>query len=298
MPFAQLPANIVFWSNANVFTAVQTFNANLFGNSITISVGNSTSNVTTNTTQIVIGNSTINSSINSTAFSGTANNALNLGGLSSSQYALLAGPSFTGNVSVGGDLSVGGNLSITGSVVSLQGNVITFTDNMLYLNQGILATVTNVVGNGTVAIFTANNNFQIGWDVFVSGVNPSGYNGTYQNITAANATHFEVSSAVTASYVSGGTARGKTDQNPDLGIAAGYNDGTYHHTGIFRDASDGYWKVFDGYTPEPDANVYIDTSNLSFNIASFWAGSSRFGNTTVYSTINSSAFSGTANNTT
>lgn len=59
--------------------------------------------------------------------------------------------------------------------------------------------------------------------------------------------------------------------NPDLGLSAGYNDGTYQHTGIFRDASDGYWKIYDHYTLEPDASIYIDTSHESFRIGNFRA---------------------------
>lgn len=58
-----------------------------------------------------------------------------------------------------------------------------------------------------------------------------------------------------------------TVTNPDLGIAGNYNDGTYQHAGIFRDASDGLWKFYDSYTPEPDASPYIDTDHASFNIA-------------------------------
>lgn len=186
---------------------------------------------------------------------------------------------------VGGNVAIQGNLTVYGTSTLLQGNTITFTDNMLYLNQGVSANITAISGNGTYVTFTANNNYQAGWDVSVTGVNPSSYNGTYQNIFAANATHFVAANTNTATYVSGGTARGKSDQNPDLGIAAGYNDGTYHHTGIFRDASDGYWKVFDGYLPEPDASINIDTSNTSFNIAGFWSGNTRVGNTTVYTSI-------------
>jgi len=201
----------------------------------------------------------------------------------------------TNDLYVGRNVAIQGNLTIYGTTTSLQGNTITFSDNMLYLNQGILATITNVSGNGTHVTFTANNNYSAGWDVVVTGVDPSSYNGTYQNIFSANATHFQVANTNTASYVSGGNARGKTDQNPDLGIAAGYNDGTYHHTGIFRDASDGYWKVFDGYLPEPDANINIDTSNASFNIAGLWAGNLRVGNTSSYATINSTSYSGAAN---
>ena len=59
--------------------------------------------------------------------------------------------------------------------------------------------------------------------------------------------------------------------NPDLGFAANYNDGTYRHAGFFRDATDGVWKVFDQYLPEPDASPYINTANLSFRIADFQA---------------------------
>jgi hypothetical protein len=68
-----------------------------------------------------------------------------------------------------------------------------------------------------------------------------------------------------------------SSSNPDLGFAANYNDGVYHHTGFFRDASDaGTWKVFENYLPEPDANVYINTAHASFKLAPFSARDARF----------------------
>ena len=81
-----------------------------------------------------------------------------------------------------------------------------------------------------------------------------------------------------------------TVTNPDMGFAGNYNDGTYHHAGFFRDASDnGTWKVFENYSPEPDANVYINTSHASFRLASFAARNITVannivinGNTTIY----------------
>lgn len=58
------------------------------------------------------------------------------------------------------------------------------------------------------------------------------------------------------------------NSNIDFGFVGNYNDGTYQHAGFFRDASDnGTWKVFEGYLPEPDAAVDIDTSNASFRLA-------------------------------
>jgi len=175
------------------------------------------------------------------------------------------------SLNVGGNVTIGGNLQVTGTSISISGNNLSITDSMLYLNQGVLATITNVSGNGSVVTFTANNNYASGWDVYVTAVDPSSYNGTYTNILTANATHFTVANTNTATYVSGGTARGKTDINPDIGFAAGYNDGTYHHTGFFRDATDGRYKVFDSYLPEPDTSPFIDTSNASFKIADFQA---------------------------
>ena len=64
---------------------------------------------------------------------------------------------------------------------------------------------------------------------------------------------------------------GSIISNPDLGFAGNYNDGTYAHAGMFRDASDGIWKFFHGYLPEPDATPYIDTSNTSFTLSSVQA---------------------------
>ena len=62
-----------------------------------------------------------------------------------------------------------------------------------------------------------------------------------------------------------------TVANPDLGFAGNYNDGSYHHAGLFRDASDGIWKFFYNYSPEPDASPYIDITHASFRIADLTA---------------------------
>jgi hypothetical protein len=103
--------------------------------------------------------------------------------------------------------------------------------------------------------------------VTVTGVDPSAYNANDKTILDVTSNTFSISSNVTSSYVSGGTARAQSSTNPDLGFAAGYNDGTYHHTGLFRDATDGIWKFFKNYTPEPDDSQYIDTSHASFQLA-------------------------------
>ena len=60
---------------------------------------------------------------------------------------------------------------------------------------------------------------------------------------------------------------GSTVTNPDLGFAGNYNNGTYAHAGMFRDATDGRWKFFQGYTPEPDASPEINIGHASFSLA-------------------------------
>lgn len=86
-----------------------------------------------------------------------------------------------------------------------------------------------------------------------------------------------------------------TVDNEDIGIVGNYNDGTYRHAGIFRDASDGFWKVFDSYEPEPDANVNINTTNTTFHLANFQANTLILGNTSVnWFTANDSVVNATA----
>lgn len=65
---------------------------------------------------------------------------------------------------------------------------------------------------------------------------------------------------------------GESDNSPiadiDIGFAANVNDtGSYQHTGLFRDATDGVYKFYQGYIPEPDASVEIDTAHASFQLA-------------------------------
>ena len=56
------------------------------------------------------------------------------------------------------------------------------------------------------------------------------------------------------------------DGNPaninDLGFVANYNDGTYAHTGLVRDASDNKWKLFKGVTDEPTNTVNFTQGSL------------------------------------
>jgi hypothetical protein len=71
---------------------------------------------------------------------------------------------------------------------------------------------------------------------------------------------------------------GSSITNPDLGWSGNYNDGTYAHAGVFRDATDGTFKFFDGYVPEPD-EVGIDPTHATYNDADIKFGTG-YGNVT------------------
>ena len=133
------------------------------------------------------------------------------------------------------------------------GTGITLTNGQIAIGQAV-GTASNV----TFGDINSSGNVQIDGNLTVSG--------TTVTINASNL-------AVEDNMIYFNS--GSTVSNPDLGIAGNYNDGTYRHAGFFRDATDGYWKVFKNYTLEPDASVYIDTSHASFALADIQAANFR-----------------------
>jgi len=179
------------------------------------------------------------------------------------------------NIDAAGNLQIDGDLIVGGSTTTISAQNLAVSDNMIYLNQGVETTITGAVGDGTNVVYTVegSHNYVVGMNVTVSGCTPSSFdiNSVGVEITAVTSNTFTVESSVTDTYVSGGTARGKTAANPDLGWSAGYNDGSYAHAGFFRDSSDGRFKVFDSYIPEPDSDVFIDTTDASFALSEIQA---------------------------
>jgi hypothetical protein len=55
---------------------------------------------------------------------------------------------------------------------------------------------------------------------------------------------------------------GNTGNLVDIGIVGNFNDGTYQHSGIVRDASAGKWKLFKGVTDEPTTTVNFGQGSL------------------------------------
>jgi hypothetical protein len=191
----------------------------------------------------------------------------------------------TVTLTAGSGLTGGGTIAASRTFDVGAGNGISVAADAVYVNGGSTLTV-NTTGahvNSTLSLttLTTTGNVVIGGNLTING-----------NVTTIGANNLSIVDNFL--YLNSNN----TTLNIDLGFAGNYNDGTYKHAGFFRDATDGFWKVFDGYTPEPDAAVDINTSNNTFNIAGMWIGNTRIGNTTVYATINSTTYSGAANNST
>lgn len=153
----------------------------------------------------------------------------------------LVGPNGGGSTATGeGDITavVGGD-GLTGGATSGEATL------------SVDSTVVRTAGAQTIAGDKTFSN-----DVVVEG--DLTVNGTTTTINAVN-----LAIADNMIYLN----EGSTTANPDLGFAGNYNDGTYAHAGMFRDATDGRWKFFQGYTPEPDASPEINIGHASFSLA-------------------------------
>ena len=181
-----------------------------------------------------------------------------------------------------GDLTVEGDFTVQGDTFTLSSTELAVADNLIFLNTPKLATITSASGTGSVQTYVADQAYQIGDTVTITGMNPSGYNVTDGTITGATSTTFTVSGSEQGTYVSGGSASAKTITNPDLGFVGAYNDGTAKHAGVFRDATDGEFKFFDSYTPDPAGT--INTAHASFSLAKVTAGAAEFNSLTVDTT--------------
>jgi hypothetical protein len=183
----------------------------------------------------------------------------------------------SGGVGIAKDVWIDGDLHVNGTTVTENTKTVATHDNLIYLNAALDSTITNAVFASGSITYTAENLYTAGMDIRVTGVDPAGFNiATGDNLTVASATptsFIVIKANPGSSYVSGGTAHAKEEANPDLGFAGGYYNAGYAHAGLFRDASDGIFKFFQGYTPEPDEEVNIDTTHASFALADISANS-------------------------
>ena len=99
-----------------------TVNSSFVANSSQVSLGtiNATSNgVLLTTSSLTFGNSSVNASINTTSFSGTSNNATNLGGVAASGYVNTSGSyTLSNSITFSSNIIVGKGIASTGNTTA------------------------------------------------------------------------------------------------------------------------------------------------------------------------------------
>ena len=159
--------------------------------------------------------------------------------------------------------------NITATVSSLTtANIAESPSNLYYTNARARATISSGTGvsyDSSSGVVSIGQNVSPNASVTFANLTVTGTTNFYGNVTTHSSNNLSISDNMI--YLNSGSE----SSNPDLGFAGNYNDGSYHHAGFFRDASDGTWKVFDNYSPEPDANIFIDTNHATFRLANLAA---------------------------
>ena len=172
-------------------------------------------------------------------------------------------------VGTGVSLNSGTTYDGSGAKTISIGQAVGTTDNVTF--AGVTADAVKIGVTTAGEVDTSSGNLTLdsftGTTVMDDDVNVTGNMLIDGNLTVSgttvtvNATNLAVEDNMI--YLNNGSAVA----NPDLGFAGNYNDGTYRHAGVFRDASDGVWKFFHQYVPEPDASAYIDITDVTFALA-------------------------------
>lgn len=130
------------------------------------------------------------------------------------------------------------------------GTGVTITDGSVAIGQDVSTTADVVFGS-----LETTNGLVVGGNLQVNGTT-----------TTVNSQNLAIDDNMI--YLNQVESAGSPTIIADLGWAANYNDdGTYAHTGFFRDATDNTYKIYQGYTPEPDAALEINTGHASFALA-------------------------------
>lgn len=149
------------------------------------------------------------------------------------------------------------NIVTTGNVsaTNLTGTLLTAAQNNI-TSVGTLTSLSvtgNVVGGNIVSSGAISTT---GTGIFGAGLSVVGNINATGNINYENVTDLVVGDPLI--YL----GANNTSNMVDLGFVASYNNGTYYHTGLARNYSNGVWTFFDGVVAEP--TTVIDWANATY----------------------------------
>lgn len=162
---------------------------------------------------------------------------------------------------------------ISGSSVTVSSTELSYLDGVtsnLQTQLGTKAALAGATFTGAVAVSDTTQSTTTGTGAITTlgglGVTKNAYIGGNLTIsgdftvsgttTTVNTTNLNVADPMI--YMGGDNSANLVD----LGIVSAFNDGTYQHSGLVRDASDGKWKLFKGVTDEPTTTVNFAQGSL------------------------------------
>lgn len=152
------------------------------------------------------------------------------------------------NTIAGGLLTANANISIIQGVDLGQNVTITAVNQFAQSAYDTANTKLNLTGGTITGSLSINNDLTVTGNLTVLG-----------NSTIITANTLEVKDSLIKLAVGN-----YSSDVLDVGFAAHYNAGTNAHTGLIRDVGTKEWYLFQGYTPNIDANNNIDITNSSF----------------------------------
>lgn len=260
-----LPDNVTVTANLTVSQSLAVTNTAQFSNSVTIdgqtnhnynvnitgtanvsSLINVGSNVNISTSSVTVGNSTVNTSITSSGID-TDGHLNVLGAANVNSLFVVTDIDSMGNVHMDGVLSAG-NTTLSGDLLP--------SSNNLYDIGSVNKNWRNLYSNNTFAQYlTVDHDLTVSGNLYVTG--------TLATINVETI-------SVTDSLIQLSSNNTSSD-TLDIGFYGNYNTGggANEFAGMFRDASDGVFKIFVGLQAAPTTTV--DTANATFEIATLQA---------------------------
>ena len=154
------------------------------------------------------------------------------------------------------------------------GNTITFDNTGVLSITGTENKITADHSNGNVTL-TLPSALNLGSAHLSSNLTVDGNLTVSGTTTTFSTTNLDISDPII--YI--GTSN--TGNSIDLGVIGHFDNGTYQHTGLVRDATDGRWKLFEGIEAEPTTTVNFSTwTGATLELGTILADSITVGNVT------------------
>lgn len=165
---------------------------------------------------------------------------------------------------VAGDGLTGGGTTGDVTLNIGQGNGISVSADSIRVQQanGIAVDAGGVRVDGGSTLTVNNSGVHVNTNLALTSLSLTGDLTVAGNLTTTNVNSVVVSDPLI--YLAGNNY---SSDLVDIGFAGNYNDGANRHTGLFRDASDGIYKLFYNLTQELDSAVTVNTADPTFATA-------------------------------